>query len=136
MGGAGTRLASESVPTLGNRDEGRGVGCDTGAGNMLTGDIRKCFWPRGIDGAVPLMLRSLVRGDLGRVGGGGSGVRLVFFGLTGLVRVPLDAGPGSEGPGRGWELRVGVRTLLLWGGLRGGSLMAPLRGGDSSNGLL
>lgn len=102
---------------------------------MLTGDIRECFWPRGIDGVmVPLRLRSRVCGDLGRLGGGG--VRRAAFGLMGLLVVPLDAGPGSEGPGKGCEARAGERALVLWGGLRGGRRMAPLRGGDNISGLL
>ena len=132
----GTRLASESVPTLGNREEGRGVGCDTGAGNMLVGDFRESFWLGGIDGGmVPLKLRSLVRGDLGRVVAGG-GVRLEVFGLTGLDRMPLAVGPGRGGPGGGCVLRVGERMSVLWGELRGGSLMTPLRGDDNIVGLL
>ena len=45
-------MASGSTPTLGNREVGRGVGCETGAGNMLTGDIRECFWFGGIDGGI------------------------------------------------------------------------------------
>ena len=91
---------------------GSGVGCETGAGNMLTGDILESFCAGGIDVApMPLRLRSLVDGDLGRLRGGGGVCRLETLGLT--------------------ELRGGDRIMDGCDGLSGGSRIPLPRGGDN-----